>query len=102
MIRRTPKLPPIRVWTEEVDEGCIAVLVTCFKVRPKTTKENGAYVKRPFLFGYSKFFLTDYSLSRWRREELAVEHITAIAAESYNYLPRIGPCSDMPGWGDYE
>ena len=102
MRRRKPKLPPIRVWTEPVDDGCIAVLATCFKVRPGSTKENGKWVRRPFLYGFTKFFLTDHSLSRWRREELAVEHITAIAAESDNYLPRIGPCSDMPGWGDYE
>lgn len=101
MRRGPPKLPPIRVWIERVDADCIAVLATCFKVRPKMTKEEGRYVRRPFLFGYSKFFLTAPD-RYWRLEELAVEHIGTIAAERNNWLPPIGKCTDLAGWGDYE
>jgi len=56
---------------------------------------------RPYLRGYSVFFLTDphkisFNDARW----YAHEQIRAWFAED-GYLPYVGPCADLPGWSDY-
>lgn len=92
-MKRPPKLPPIRVWREHLDDQADVVCAFCFRVG----RRQGV----PFLYGVSQFTIIKKRLSWSRVREYAEDRLRQ-SLRIENRLPLIGPCEDQPGWGDFD
>ena len=105
---RLSKLPPIRVHRERVDDETDAIVACCFHVRrrqvvrPATGRGKNrtpqSRMVRAYLYGITQFTLVKSGGAGIARAEARLVE----TFEAKGYLPLLGPCADMPGWGDYE
>jgi hypothetical protein len=101
---KIPKLPPIRVVRERIDDEFCAVIAFCFRVGRQRYYDSDARqtMTRPVLYGISVFALVPAAESSWWRcDEIGRTRLMAELG-TRGRLPYIGVCSDLPGWADYE
>lgn len=102
------KLPPIRTYRERIDDETDAIIAYCFHVRRRQVirpasgrgrdRKPASRMVRAFLYGISQFTLVKAGGADLARAEQRLLE----AFEAKGHLPLLGPCGDMPGWGDYE
>jgi hypothetical protein len=100
--RGQPKLPPIYSYRERVDAETFALVAFCFQVRRQRYFDVEAFksLVRPVLYGVSIFTLAP--TRPWTPLETVEKRLREkIGASHGGRLPRIGPCSEVPGWGDW-
>lgn len=98
-----PKLPPIRVVREPIDGEFCAVLAFCFRIGRRRFYDSTLHqaVMRPVLYGLSVFTLVVGNHPPDFYEEVGRLRLIAELGQRER-LPRIGLCSDLAGWADYE
>lgn len=96
------KLPPIRATLERIDNDQEAVIAYCYRVGHRRSYDPNAhaYVRRPFLYGWSVWALLDRPIGRREALRLGEAMIEALADRTANRLPPVGWCTDLPGWAD--
>jgi hypothetical protein len=95
-MRRPPKPPIVRTWSEAIDDATVVGCALVRDVRTRRQWEGDQLVTRRMLYALGCFVLIEARSGRWRARKVAEDRLLATLGERWRgRLLLVGPAEDV-------